>query len=202
MWKLTDRAILEGVKSTTRYRSKQPNKRGHRMGQPQPQRQASGAKGGHASKRSARLRHAHRMKKSYIHKSEPYVARSVPEGAYSPGFDFGSDTHMSSPASPYYSSDSDFGPPLDPTEFVFNPPGPIMHLQPQSRLPQDSLVTNGAYMASPTDPQEPLFYDDSSNTSSPDNNGPATPDQNDYDMLATNYSVTEPFVYDGFNPDY
>ncbi|KAF2732944.1 winged helix DNA-binding domain-containing protein, partial [Polyplosphaeria fusca] len=51
MWKLTNEAIQEGVKSTTRYRSKQPNKRGHRMGQPQPQRQASGAKGGQAAKR-------------------------------------------------------------------------------------------------------------------------------------------------------
>ena len=61
MWRLTDEAIREGVKSTTRYRSKQPNKRGHRTQQPQPQRQASGAKGGQAARRSARMKRSGRM---------------------------------------------------------------------------------------------------------------------------------------------
>ncbi|KAF2274322.1 uncharacterized protein EI97DRAFT_460189 [Westerdykella ornata] len=61
MWKLTDEAIREGVKSTTRYRSKQPHKRGHRTGHnPLPQRQASGAKGGLASRKSAKARRLHR----------------------------------------------------------------------------------------------------------------------------------------------
>jgi hypothetical protein len=76
MWRLTDEAIREGVKSTTRYRSKQPNKRSHRTQQPQPQRQASGAKGGQAARRSANLRRSKRMNGQY--RNDPYISRSVP----------------------------------------------------------------------------------------------------------------------------
>ncbi|KAH6639140.1 hypothetical protein C7974DRAFT_449069 [Boeremia exigua] len=57
MWRLTPASLREGVKSTTRYRSKAPHKRTtHRT--PLPQRQASGAKGGQASRRSTTLRRA------------------------------------------------------------------------------------------------------------------------------------------------
>jgi hypothetical protein len=78
MWRLTPDALREGVKSTTRYRSKAPNKRAHRTHLPQPQRQASGAKGGQAARRSAYL------KRSKL-RPEPYVARSVP-AAFDSGF--------------------------------------------------------------------------------------------------------------------
>jgi len=74
MWRLTPEALIEGVKSTTRYRSKQPNKRGHRTHHPQPQRQASGAKGGHASRRSARSRHCARsVPAAYVPRNPTYV---------------------------------------------------------------------------------------------------------------------------------
>lgn len=80
MWRLTEEAIREGVKSTTRYRSKQPNKRSQRSGTPWPQRQASGQKGGNASKRSAKLRRSQRGHNAYAtYRSSPYMySRSVP----------------------------------------------------------------------------------------------------------------------------
>jgi hypothetical protein len=91
MWRLTAEALREGVKSTTRYRSKQPNKRGiHRTQQPLPQRQASGSKGGQAARRSANLRRTKRMNDVYI--------RSVPHA-------FDASYTTSYPASPYYSSE-------------------------------------------------------------------------------------------------
>lgn len=64
MWRLTPAAIREGVKSTTRYRSKAPNKRSSGRTQPLPQRQASGAKGGHAARRSAHLRRSQRAREA------------------------------------------------------------------------------------------------------------------------------------------
>ena len=74
MWRLTAEAIRDGVKSTTRYRSKQPNKRGHRSHRPLPQRQASGAKGGQAARRAKQIRQGTHTSDPY--RSEPY--RSVP----------------------------------------------------------------------------------------------------------------------------
>ncbi|KAF3039694.1 hypothetical protein E8E12_002427 [Didymella heteroderae] len=76
MWRLTEAALIEGVKSTTRYRSKAPNKRSHRT-QPQPQRQASGAKGGHAARRAANLRRSQRARETVMYhrpipSSDPY----------------------------------------------------------------------------------------------------------------------------------
>jgi hypothetical protein len=76
MWRLTEDAALNGVKSTTRYRSKQPSKRSNRNQRPQPQRQASGMKGGQAARRSARLRRAYYL--NDVHNTEPYASRSVP----------------------------------------------------------------------------------------------------------------------------
>jgi hypothetical protein len=76
MWRLTPEAIQSGVKSTTRYRSKQPSKRSSRTAQPQPQRQASGSKSGHASRRSANLRRRVRGYDAY-RGPDPFP-RSVP----------------------------------------------------------------------------------------------------------------------------
>jgi hypothetical protein len=121
MWRLTDEAIREGVKSTTRYRSKQPNKRGHRTQQPQPQRQASGAKGGQAARRSAR------MKRSGQYRSnDQYISRSVP-AAFDPSYHSGGDpTSMPYPPSPYYGSDVDFG--YASKHDDFGSPGMASHL--------------------------------------------------------------------------
>jgi hypothetical protein len=53
-WRLTEKAIREGVQPTTRYRSySTPNKLKRRT----PKRQASGAKGGRASARAKKSRH-------------------------------------------------------------------------------------------------------------------------------------------------
>ena len=97
MWRLTSQAIREGVKSTTRYRSKALNKRGHRTHLPQPQRQASGAKGGQAARRAARLKRSARLHDAQ--RNMQYMSRSVP-AAFDP-------SHP--PPSPYYGSDVDFG---------------------------------------------------------------------------------------------
>ncbi|KAL1956745.1 hypothetical protein VTO42DRAFT_6895 [Malbranchea cinnamomea] len=58
VWALTEEAIRNGVQSTTRYR-KQGSKK-TKSEHPVPQRQRSGAKGGRAAKRSARVRRAAR----------------------------------------------------------------------------------------------------------------------------------------------
>lgn len=79
MWRLTPSALREGVKSTTRYRTKMAHKR--RMN-PLPQRQMAGAKGGQASQRAIVLRRSHRTSRqqtyhspsSTVPRSEPYFA--------------------------------------------------------------------------------------------------------------------------------
>ena len=56
VWVLEASAIMEGVKSTTRYRKTNSNKKAGRAEHPAPQRQRSGAKGGKAAKKAARQR--------------------------------------------------------------------------------------------------------------------------------------------------
>jgi hypothetical protein len=102
MWRLTDETIREGIKSTARYRSKQLNKRAHRTQQPQPQRQASGAKGGQAARRSANLRRSKRMNDQY--RSDSYISRSVPIAIH-PSYN---ESPMPYPPSLYYGFDADF----------------------------------------------------------------------------------------------
>ena len=53
IWVLADSALEEGVKSTTRYRKHNSNKKSCKTDHPAPQRQISGAKGGKAAKKSA-----------------------------------------------------------------------------------------------------------------------------------------------------
>jgi hypothetical protein len=102
MWRLSASALREGVKSTTRYRSKQPNKRGSRPGN--PQRQVSGAKGGVAARRSANVR---RSKRQHDYQ---YTARSVPsafEPVYHHHHDVGSHD-IPYPPSPYFGQHVDY----------------------------------------------------------------------------------------------
>ena len=56
MWILTENAIRNGVQSTTRYRKHGSNKKTNRARIPAPLRQRSGAKGGRAARRAAKLR--------------------------------------------------------------------------------------------------------------------------------------------------
>ncbi|PIB03126.1 Fork-head transcriptional regulator 2 [Cercospora beticola] len=55
LWRLTDEALRGGVISTTRYR-KDPKRKPERRATPAPNRQASGAKGGQATRDASRLR--------------------------------------------------------------------------------------------------------------------------------------------------
>ena len=64
---LAKSALLEGVKSTTRYRKHNSNKKGLKADHPAPQRQLSGAKGGKAAKKSAAT--ASRIAASKLRKS-------------------------------------------------------------------------------------------------------------------------------------
>ncbi|KAF2111025.1 hypothetical protein BDV96DRAFT_650628 [Lophiotrema nucula] len=198
MWKLTNEAIREGVKSTTRYRSKQPSKRNYRSGNPQPQRQASGAKGGQAAKRSARLRRSNRASEmSNAYRSDPYMARPMPQVAYSPAFE------TAFPASPYFGSESDFGTSMESDGFASPFLGQPLQLPAYTASPHQSLRVDSAYIIPPADPQEPLFYDDTpSNTSSPPADEPLTPESpTDWNMDPTS-AMNEPFVFEDYNPNY
>jgi hypothetical protein len=175
MWKLTDEAIREGVKSTTRYRSKQPTKRGARSHHPLPQRQASGAKGGQAAKRSAKMR---RSQRDYAHRSDPYAYRSVPgPSPYNPSnFNPCVDTSISYPLSHFTPSDADFAHQMNYDDLGAPLLGPAGDLRPYSASPlsNDSLCGDAAYVQLPQDPSDALFFgtDDSP---SPAGSGPYTP---------------------------
>jgi hypothetical protein len=177
MWRLTDEAVREGVKSTTRYRSKQPNKRGNRSQHPLPQRQASGAKGGQAARRSAKIRRSNRMNEAY--RSEPYVSRSVPT-SYDPSFDPRS-TDIAIPNnhppmqyvhSPCYGSESDYSV-QDDFGSLLGSPGLDLDPLPARSYSASPLLhgcRNPAYVLY-QDPSEPLF----SNSPSPSADDPLTP---------------------------
>lgn len=147
MWRLTEKALREGVKSTTRYRSKQPNKRGNRTQQPQPQRQASGAKGGQATRRSANLKRSKRVPD--YQRNKPYVARSIP-AAFNPPY---TNSHNQTyPPSPYYGSD---------IGYTFNPNHPPQHNSLEHfsmNSPQFGAMGDSAYVLVQS-PSEPLFTD-------------------------------------------
>jgi hypothetical protein len=56
VWVLTENAIKDGVQSTTRYRKTGSGKKTHTSRAPAPLRQRSGARGGRAARRAAKLR--------------------------------------------------------------------------------------------------------------------------------------------------
>ncbi|KAF2787409.1 hypothetical protein K505DRAFT_421799 [Melanomma pulvis-pyrius CBS 109.77] len=195
MWRLTEKAIREGVKSTTRYRSKQPNKRGNRSHNPLPQRQASGAKGGQAARRSAKMRRTNRMNEGY--RSEPYMSmsRSVPT-SYNQHFGPSSaDIPMSYPRSPFYSSETDNGYASMQDDFgsPLGPPG--IDLLPE-RSYSASPLSQGACHDSAyvlfQDPSEPMF----SNSPSPPVDEPLTPLSPGVDWgLASSGLSGGPFIF-------
>ena len=61
IWVLEPTAVEEGVKSTTRYRKINSNRKICKADQPAPQRQRSGAKGGKAAKKAAKTRRSARF---------------------------------------------------------------------------------------------------------------------------------------------
>ena len=72
VWVLEPTAVDEGVKSTTRYRKFNSNRKIGKADNPAPQRQRSGAKGGKAAKKAAKIRRSARF-------TAPSVLRYVEE---------------------------------------------------------------------------------------------------------------------------
>ena len=64
IWVLEPSALVDGVKSTTRYRKAGSNKKSGKGRHPAPERQRSGAKGGKAARKVARLRRSARCEGS------------------------------------------------------------------------------------------------------------------------------------------
>jgi hypothetical protein len=161
MWRLTEEALREGVKSTTRYRSKQPNKRGNRAQHPQPQRQASGAKGGQAARRSANIKRSKRAQDQFRNQ-QPYSARSVPSEfhlSYN-----NTDISMPYTSSPYYGSDVEYAcrPKQNEHHSDFNnshaSSGNPMDLFSRAQsFPEAMAIGDTAYTLAAQSPSEPLF---------------------------------------------
>ncbi|KAL8722216.1 MAG: hypothetical protein Q9225_001261 [Loekoesia sp. 1 TL-2023] len=61
IWVLEPSALVDGVKSTTRYRKPGSNKKTGRGRHPAPERQRSGAKGGKAARKAAKIRQSARL---------------------------------------------------------------------------------------------------------------------------------------------
>ncbi|KAL9030036.1 MAG: hypothetical protein Q9196_001793 [Gyalolechia fulgens] len=73
IWVLEPSALMEGVKSTTRYRKPGSNKKKGKGRHPAPERQRSGAKGGKAARKAAKLRRSVR-----VEGSGPWGQENVP----------------------------------------------------------------------------------------------------------------------------
>lgn len=103
IWVLEESALVEGVKSTTRYRKHNQNRKGGKGESPAPLRQRSGAKGGKAAKKSAKMRTSSRM-----YEQNPYrLEEDIPAGFNStPMLESHVrrivDTSFSSDSMPYY----------------------------------------------------------------------------------------------------
>jgi hypothetical protein len=154
MWRLTPAALREGVKSTTRYRSKAPNKRSSGRTQPLPQRQASGAKGGHAARRAANLRRSQHAREA-MYGGRP---TSVPFGSGGYGSDWEGDSvytpssaylpRVDTPYTQYKESDLSFLPyqtPKSPSAF-----------QPMLGLASHLISPPRSYASTPITPNTPL----------------------------------------------
>ncbi|KAF2205518.1 hypothetical protein GQ43DRAFT_385687 [Delitschia confertaspora ATCC 74209] len=214
MWRLTDKAIREGVKSTTRYRSKLPNKRGHRSHNPAPQRQASGAKGGHAARKTARLRRSGRLREGRGlggHRYDQYIARSVPAYNSVPTYDSvfepppQADMCFSSyPPSPYSTSEANFSQTnkQDELSAAWSSNPYLLSEGTNTTSPQHTFYPDQAYIL-PCSPSEPLFYSDSSPADSTSCDEPMTPsDANGDFYVDPNMQVPEDYTLDEMAPNY
>ncbi|KAL1651079.1 hypothetical protein SLS61_005597 [Didymella pomorum] len=171
MWRLTEAALVEGVKSTTRYRSKAPNKRSHHT-QPQPQRQASGAKGGHAARRTANLRRSQRAREAgMFHRPTPssdpysnigYTSEWEDNAVYTPGSVYSNrvDSPYNHMSMPYYTprDDASLSPMLGMASHLVSPPRsyPSTSAAPASSFSQGFIGGDAAYVLE-QDPGEPLL---------------------------------------------
>src|SRR5436190_24148529 len=79
VWVLTENAIKGGVQSTTRYRKTGSGKKSHNSGTPAPLRQRSGARGGRAARRAAKLR---RNEQDQFSEGLPFPGMPSPPHSY------------------------------------------------------------------------------------------------------------------------
>lgn len=137
MWRLSPTALIEGVKSTTRYRSKHPSKRGARNSYHAPQltRQSSAARSNRRATRSHRP-------------DDRYALRSIP-AAYDQN-----DPSTSHPASYYNGPDGNQYQPTD-IDFAYT------HNRFGSPVPGHTLFSSPAlsYANSPLSPGMPGIGD-------------------------------------------
>ncbi|KAL9011371.1 MAG: hypothetical protein Q9173_003780 [Seirophora scorigena] len=77
IWVLEPTALVEGVKSTTRYRKPGSNKKNAKVRYPAPERQRSGAKGGKAARKAANIRRCARFDGTGSHAREDMPLPSV-----------------------------------------------------------------------------------------------------------------------------
>lgn len=132
---LENSALTEGVKSTTRYRKHNSTKKVGKVEAPAPQRQRSGAKGGKAARKAAKMRRSMRM-------DEPRTFRYLdePHGDASPASTTECQNQAYFSSEPYYLHTSN-----PPAESVISEEGPYGY----------SSITGCASGS----PEDPLFYD-------------------------------------------
>ncbi len=146
IWVLEPSAVNEGVKSTTRYRKSPPNKKIGKSENPAPQRQRSGAKGGKAARKAAKLRRSARLEEpeqyrlvaGNLSNLRP-VTRSVATSQRIPSTD----------ADMYQTGNA-----------TYQLHVPVTVRQPLAG-PSDSLSFGDITSCASGYPHEPLFYDDS-----------------------------------------
>ncbi|KAL8916399.1 MAG: hypothetical protein Q9208_008546 [Pyrenodesmia sp. 3 TL-2023] len=83
IWVLEPSALVEGVKSTTRYRKPGSNKKSAKARQPAPERQRSGAKGGKAARKAAKMRRSARFARPDLRMREDVPLPSIEVAASS-----------------------------------------------------------------------------------------------------------------------
>jgi hypothetical protein len=97
LWRLTAHAVLHGVLSTTRYRKASKRKVNRRTGRPAPKRQASGRKGGQAT-RDASVRN--RMQQARLRQATSAPNQHLGYRQYNRDSHYGSPYSYASSASP------------------------------------------------------------------------------------------------------
>lgn len=131
LWRLTDRALQEGVISTTRYR-KDPKRKPERRSSPALKRQISGAKGGQATRAASAHRRAMQARTSgaqhYGGIERHHRGMRKQEAAYFPPTSMPTSSHpATSPQQPMWMPNSMAPPPIP--HHVLQPPSPYF-LQP------------------------------------------------------------------------
>ncbi|KAL9094438.1 MAG: hypothetical protein Q9165_003288 [Trypethelium subeluteriae] len=168
-WKLADFAVKEGVKSTTRYRTKAPSKRSARARDPDQKRMEAGAKGGQASKKAAQRRSQRLRDNSQLSPSAiPHLATPGPPPIGDVPL-LGSEIRAERQASPYFVaqlgpvsySQQQYAPTIPTSAPQQNP---LRHTNSSHFSPatMDYLghISGMNYTGQPlASPDEPFFYD-------------------------------------------